>query len=145
MHAWRANLLRLFGAKVGKRVLIYPSARIWAPWNLSMAAESCLGPGVDCYCVDQIELGLRARVSQRAFLCTAGHDYNRAGLPLVTSRIKIKSDAWVTAEVYVGPGITLNDGAVALPRAVVVKDVAAWSVVAGNPAKFVRQRVRING
>lgn len=141
-HAWRATLLRLFGAAVGKRVRLYPSARIWAPWNLVMADDSCIGPSVDCYCVDQIELGMRSVVSQRAFLCTAGHDYNRPDLPLITAPIVICDDAWVTAEVYIGPGVTLNEGAIALSRAVVVGDVDAWTVVAGNPAKAVKQRVK---
>lgn len=105
-----------------------------------MADESCIGPDVDCYCVDRIELGVRAVVSQRAFLCTASHDYSRPDLPLVTAPIDVRADAWVTAEVYVGPGVTLNEGAVALARAVVVRDVGPWSVVAGNPAREVKQR-----
>jgi putative colanic acid biosynthesis acetyltransferase WcaF len=89
LHAWRAFVLRCFGATVGRRVRVYPSARIWAPWNLAMADESCIGPGVDCYCVDRIELQTRAIVSQRAFLCTATHDYDRSGMPLVTAPITI--------------------------------------------------------
>lgn len=140
-HFWRAVLLRLFCATIGKNVLIYPSAKIWAPWNLSMADGSCIGPNVDCYCVDRIELGRNARISQRAFICTAGHDYNLYNLPLITAPIIIECDAWVTAEVYVGPGVTLHTGAVALPRSVVTKDVDPWDVVAGNPAKIVRKRI----
>lgn len=142
-HAWRAAVLRLFGAVIGKRVRIYPSARIWAPWNLEMGDDSCIGPDVHCYCVDRIQLGFRAVVSQRAFLCTAGHDYNRSGLPLISAPILLQANTWVTAEVYVGPGVTLNQGAVALARAVVVRDVDAWTVVAGNPAKVVRRRDRV--
>jgi putative colanic acid biosynthesis acetyltransferase WcaF len=140
LHAWRAFVLRCFGASIGRRVRIYPSASIWAPWNLSMADDSCIGPGVDCYCVDRIVLQSRAIVSQRSFLCTATHDYEQTGLPLRTAPITIETDGWVTAEVYVGPGVTLHTGAVALARAVVVKDVAAWTVVAGNPAQPVRVR-----
>lgn len=140
MHPWRAVILRLFGASIGKQVRIYPSVKIWAPWNLVMADESCIGPDVDCYCVDRIEIGLRAVVSQRAFLCTASHDYNRLGLPLMVAPITLHAETWVTAEVYVGPGVTLNEGAVALARAVVVRDVAPWVVVAGNPAGAVRER-----
>jgi putative colanic acid biosynthesis acetyltransferase WcaF len=142
LHAWRVLVLRCFGARVGKRVRIYGSAKIWAPWNLSMADDSCIGPGVDCYCVDRIELQSRAVVSQRSFLCTASHDYEQPELPLVTAPIRIESDAWVTAEVYVGPGVTLHEGSVALARAVVVKDVPAWTVVGGTPAVKIRTRSR---
>ncbi|MDP3620187.1 MAG: putative colanic acid biosynthesis acetyltransferase [Ramlibacter sp.] len=140
LHSWRAFVLRCFGARIGKRVKIYASAKIWAPWNLSMGDDSCMGPGVDCYCVDRIDIQARAIVSQRSFLCTASHDYQQPGLPLVTAPIRIERDAWVTAEVYVGPGVTFHAGAVALARAVVVKDVPAWAVVAGNPAVQVRMR-----
>ena len=143
LHAWRAVVLRLFGASIGKNVRIYPSAKIWAPWNLAMADESCIGPDVDCYCVDRIELGLRAVVSQRAFLCTAGHDYNQAGMPLVTAPVILQKDVWVTAEVYVGPGVILKEGAVALARAVVVQNVEPWFVVCGNPAKLLKHRKRL--
>ena len=144
LHAWRAFVLRLFGASIGKQVRIYPSAKIWAPWNLVMADESCVGPDVDCYCVDRIALGVRAVVSQRAFLCTASHDYNRSGLPLMTAPITLHADTWVTAEAYIGPGVTLNEGAVALARAVVVRDVGPWVVVAGNPARAVKERDKTN-
>lgn len=140
LHAWRAFVLRVFGASVGKQVRLYPSARIWAPWNLTMADESCIGPDVDCYCVAAVVLGERAVVSQRAFLCTASHDYDRAGLPLVAAPIALERDAWVTAEVFVGPGVHFNEGGVALARSVVVKDVGAWTVVAGNPAKPIGAR-----
>jgi putative colanic acid biosynthesis acetyltransferase WcaF len=142
LHAWRAMVLRVFGARVGKGALIYPSARIWAPWNLTLGNGSCLGRGVDCYCVDKVEIMDRAMVSQRAFLCTASHDYNRPGLPLVAAPIRLEADAWVTAETYVGPGVTLAEGAVALARAVVVRDVDAWTVVAGNPARAIGSRQR---
>lgn len=145
LHAWRAMLLRCFGANIGKRVKVYGSARIWAPWNLSMGDDSCIGPGVDCYCVDRVALGAGAIVSQRSFLCTATHDYQQPGLPLSTAPIVIDNNAWVTAEVYVGPGVTLHEGSVALARAVVVKDVEAWAVVAGNPAVKVRMRALRGG
>jgi putative colanic acid biosynthesis acetyltransferase WcaF len=142
LHAWRAVVLRFFGARIGKQVRIYPSAKIWAPWNLVMADESCIGPDVDCYCVDRIEFGLSTIVSQRAFLCTAGHDYNQVGLPLVTAPIILQKNVWITSEVYVGPGVTMKEGSIALARAVVVRDVEAWFVVGGNPAKLLKQRER---
>ncbi|MDD2808227.1 putative colanic acid biosynthesis acetyltransferase [Rhodoferax sp.] len=140
LHAWRAGVLRLFGASIGKRVRIYPSAKIWAPWNLVMADESCIGPDVDCYCVDCINLGVGAVVSQRSFLCTASHDYNSAAHTLMTAPILIMSHTWVTAEVYIGPGVVLNEGSVALARSVVIRSVDAWCVVGGNPAHFIKYR-----
>jgi putative colanic acid biosynthesis acetyltransferase WcaF len=134
---WRRFLLRLFGAEVEGGAHPYPSARIWAPWNLVMKAGSCLGSGVDCYCVDRIVLGRDAVVSQRAFLCTASHDHREPGFRLLTGPVVIGDNAWVAAEAYIGPGVTLGAGAVAGARAVVVRDVPAGAVVVGNPARLI--------
>jgi putative colanic acid biosynthesis acetyltransferase WcaF len=102
-----------------------------------MKAGSCLAAGVDCYCVDRIELGRDAVVSQRAFLCTATHDHREAGFRLMTGPVVIGENAWVAAEAYIGPGVTLGAGAVAGARAVVVQDVPPGAVVVGNPARVV--------
>jgi putative colanic acid biosynthesis acetyltransferase WcaF len=141
-HGWRRFLLRLFGAKVRAGAHPYPSARIWAPWNLVMEQHSCLSHYVDCYCVDKIHLGPRVTVSQYSYLCTASHDYNRRRMPLVTAPIRIEADAWVTADVFVGPGVTIGEGAVVGARSTVMRDVEPWTVVAGNPPKVVGRRDR---
>jgi putative colanic acid biosynthesis acetyltransferase WcaF len=134
LHGWRRMLLRLFGARIGQGAHPYPSARIWAPWNLQMGAHSCLSYAVDCYCVDRVTLGDRATVSQYSFLCTASHDHTRRSMPLVTAPIRIEDDAWVTADVFIGPGVTIGTGAMVSARSCVVADVAPWQIVAGNPA-----------
>jgi putative colanic acid biosynthesis acetyltransferase WcaF len=138
--AWRRFLLRCFGARVARGVRVYPSARIWAPWNLEMQEYSNLGPLVDCYSVDRIRIGAYATVSQYSYLCTASHDITDPKMKLITAPITIGAGAWVCADVFVSPGITLGEGAVAGARAVVTKDVEPWAVVAGNPAKFVKKR-----
>jgi putative colanic acid biosynthesis acetyltransferase WcaF len=140
LHGWRRFLLRVFGARIAAGAHVYPSVRIWAPWNLEMKEGACLGHYVDCYCVDRIVLGRRALVSQYAYLCTASHDYEDLRLPLVTGPIAIGDHAWVTAGVLVGPGVSVGEGAVALARSAVVRDVEPWAVVGGVPARFVKQR-----
>jgi putative colanic acid biosynthesis acetyltransferase WcaF len=142
LHAWRRFLLRCFGARIGKGAHAYPSVKVWAPWNLTMGEHSGMGHYVDCYCVDRIELGAFAAVSQYSFLCTATHDYEDPGFGLRSARICIGARAWVAADVFVGPGVSLGQGAVALARSVVLKDVPAWTVVAGSPARFVKPRPR---
>lgn len=139
-HGWRRMLLRLFGAKIGPGVHVYPSVLVWAPWNLTMAEGSSLGPWVDCYCVDKIELGEWALVSQRVFLCSATHDISSPTFELKTAPIFIGKKAWVAAEAFVGPGTTVGEGAVVAARACVVKNVKSWSVVGGNPAKVIGVR-----
>lgn len=141
LHPWRCLLLRLFGAKLGKAVHPYPSARIWAPWNLEMGDHSCLGEQVDCYCVDKIRIGAHSTVSQYSFLCTASHDYTQSSMPLVTASITIGDRVWVTADVFVGPGVSIGDGAVIIARSSVLCDIPSWTVASGNPAVPMKPRV----
>jgi len=142
LHGWRRMLLRLFGARLGHQATVHASVRIWAPWNLEMGDHSCLSPGVDCYAVDRIRIGARATVSQYSFLCTAGHDPDSADMTLVTAPITIGDHAWVAADAFVGPGVSIGEGAVVGTRASVFKDVPAWTIVVGNPARPLRQRSR---
>lgn len=140
LHGWRRFLLRLFGARIGSGAHPYPSAKIWAPWNLEMGAHSCLSHHVDCYCVDRITLGAHTTVSQYSFLCTASHDYIDPAMPLVTAPITIGNRVWITADVFIAPGISIGDGAVVTARSSVFHDIEPWAVVSGNPARFVKPR-----
>ena len=137
LHGWRRFLLRLFGASVGAGAHPYPSAWVWAPWNLEMGRGSCLGPGVDCYSVGRITLGAGAVVSQRAFLCTASRDPRHPDRPLLVGAIEIGKRAWVAAEAFVGPGVRIGGGAVVGARAVINRHVASNTIVAGNPATVI--------
>lgn len=103
---------------------------------------ACLSSNVYCYNVANVKIGKNATVSEYSFLCTATRNYNDIALPLVATPISIAERAWITADVFVGPGVTIGEGAVALARSTVVRDVAAWTVVAGNPARFVKYRSR---
>ena len=140
LHAWRRWLLRIFGARIGAEAHPYPRARIWAPWNLTMAEHSCLADDVDCYSVAPIVLGSRATVSQYTYLCTASHDYRDATMPMVCAPITIGADAWVAADVFVGPGVAVGEGAVVGARSTLMKDAAPWTVVAGSPARELGKR-----
>ena len=140
LHAWRAFLLQLFGATIGKGVHVYPKVKIWAPWNLVVHDEVGVADGVDLYCQGKITLGYRSIISQRSYICTGTHDFTHKGHPLYTKDIVISPYAWVAAEAFIGPGVTIADGAVVGARAAVFKNVGAWEVVGGNPAKFIKKR-----
>ncbi len=145
-HAPRRALLRLFGARIGRGAQIMPSARIWAPWSLTLGDYATVSHGVDLYCVDRIDIGAHATVSQRAFLCTASHEIDHPSMPLFTAPIRIGDGAWVCAEAYVHPGVVIGTDAVAGVRAVVLHDVPARQVVGGNPARILRERrIAANG
>lgn len=139
-HLWRAFLLRLFGARVGKGVHIYPRVDIWAPWNLVLEDECGVANGVDLYSQGIITLGYRSIISQRAFLCAGTHDYTTKGHLLITAPITVGAYAWVTAEVFVHPGVTIGEGAVIGARSVVTKDMPVWTVCAGHPCKPIKER-----
>lgn len=135
LHGWRRLLLRLFGAEIGAGAHPYPRARIWAPWNLTMGAHSSLANDVDCYSVAPVRLGDHVTVSQYSFLCTAGHDYRDVTMPLISAPIVIGRRAWIAADCFVGPGVTIGEGAVVGARSTVIHDVGPWLVVAGHPAQ----------
>lgn len=141
LHAWRRFLLRLFGAKLAQGVRVLPSCKVWQPWNLEMEEYSCMAEDVECYSVDKITIGANAVVSQGAFLCGASHDISSPTMELTYAPISIGRGAWVASRAFVGMGVTIGEGAVVGACAVVTKDVEPWSVVAGNPAKFIKKRV----
>jgi putative colanic acid biosynthesis acetyltransferase WcaF len=85
-------------------------------------------------------LGAYATISQYAYLCGATHDYSDPALPLLSAPIVIEDYAWVCADVFIGPGVTVGQGAVVGARSSVYKDVPAWKVVAGNPARVIKER-----
>lgn len=137
---WRRGILRLFGAKIGHNVHIYPSVRIAVPWNLQVADGAAIGDKATLYALGEIQIGERATVSQGAHLCAGTHDWRQPSMPLVKSPINIGADAWICADAFVGPGVTVGDRAIVGARAVAMKDVPGEAIVAGNPARQVRKR-----
>ena len=139
--SWKRFLLRLFGAQVASTAVVYSSAKVYFPANLVMGEYSCLASDVNCYHVAPIIIRDNTTVSQGAYLCTASHDITNALNPLITAPIIIEDQAWIAADAFVGMGVTVGQGAVVGARAAVFKDVEPWTVVGGNPAKFIKQRI----
>lgn len=139
MGAWRSLLLRLFGAKIGF-VRLRSTVRVWAPWLLEIGDDVYIDHRVNLYNPFGIRIGSRVVISQGAFLCTATHDYRDPEFPLTGSPIVIGDDTWIAAEAFVAPGVTIGAGAVVAARACVVKDIEPWSVVGGNPARYIKPR-----
>lgn len=137
---FRRWLLRSFGAKVHPSAVVYPSCRVWAPWNLELGERACLGRDVDCYSVDRVVLEQDVTVSQGAYLCTASHDIDVPNRPLTTKAILVRRGAWIFARAMVGPGVTVGEGSCVGACAVVMRDTPPFSVVAGNPARIIRER-----
>ena len=139
-YKWRNCILRFFGAKIGKYCLVAPSVRLWAPWNLIMHDYSLISSNVRVYNPDIVEIFSQSVVSENVFLCTASHDITSSKHPLITAPIFIKDQVWVATDAFIMMGVTIGEGAVVGARACVFKDVEPWTVVGGNPAKFIKKR-----
>lgn len=140
LNGWRCFLLRAFGAKIGNGVRIQGSAKVWQPWKLTIGNNSWIDGGVSLYSVDEIKIGSNAVISDGAFICTATHDISSEIFELQTKPVTIGDSVWVCAKATVLPGVTVGEGSVAAAGSVVAKDVEPWSVVGGNPAKFIKKR-----
>lgn len=137
---WRSFVLRCFGAKLGVHVHTYASTKIYFPWNLTVGDWSAIGEDAFIYNLGPVMIGSKVTISHRAQLCAGTHDYTRADLPLLKPPIIVKDQAWICADAFVGPGVTIGEGAIIGARAVAMKDVPAWTIVAGNPAKLIKRR-----
>ena len=138
---WKRWLLRLFGAKIASTAIVYSSAKVYYPANLVMEAYSCLASDVDCYNVALVKIGANTTVSQGAYLCTASHDITDPLNHLITAPIVIADQAWIGAKAFIGMGVIIGQGAVVGATASVYKNVEPWTVVGGNPAKFIKKRI----
>ncbi len=140
LYGWRRFLLRLFGAKIGKGVLIRPSVTVTYPWKVSIGDWSWVGDHVTLYSLAEITIEENAVVSQHSYLCTGAHDYHRSTFDLYASPIRIGAESWLAAEVFVGPGGTVGRGTVVGVRSTVLVDLPTGMICFGTPAKPIKPR-----
>jgi putative colanic acid biosynthesis acetyltransferase WcaF len=141
-HGFRAFLLRLFGATIARDCHIYPSAMIWAPWNLVCEDAVAIADGAVIYNAALVILRSHAIVSQSAYLCGATHDYDSPSFPLIAKSIDVGPYAWVCARAVVQAGVTVGEGSVLGLGGVATKDLEPWFVYGGIPARKIKPRRR---
>ena len=139
-HPWRALVLRAFGARLDSNVRVHASVSIWLPANLEAGDNVLIGPGARIYNQGRIAIGSGSVISQRAHLCASTHDVSDMHFQLVLRPIAIGANCWVAAEAFVGPGVTMGDGAVLGARGALFEDAEALTIYRGNPAVAVRKR-----
>lgn len=139
--SYRIFVLRCFGSKIGVNSNVYSSVKIWAPWNLELGDFTTIGPYVDVYNQGKIVIGSNTIISQKSYLCASSHDHEVSNFPLILKPISIGDQVWIAADAFIGPGVTIGEGAVVGARSAVFKDVLNWTVVGGNPAKKVKNRI----
>ena len=140
LRKYRVFILRLWGAKIGKGCAISNKSWIYQPWELQLGNFVAVGENTALYNCAPIIADDGVVISQRAYLCTASHDISSTDNHLVTAPIRLRRFSWVAADAFIGMGVTVGDGAVVGARAAVFKDVESWTVVGGNPAKFIKKR-----
>lgn len=141
-HAWRALLLRCFGARLGPNCHFYPASRVWAPWNLNCEDSVAVADGAEIYNPAPVYLESHVILSQSAFLCGATHDYNDPAFPLIAYSMRIGRYAWVCARASVAPGVNVGEGAVLGLGSVATRDLERWTINGGVPAMKIKERKR---
>ncbi|HEU0043733.1 DapH/DapD/GlmU-related protein [Sphingomonas sp.] len=140
LHGWRRLVLRLFGARLAPGARVHASVRVWYPPNLTLGADALVGPGVQLYNQGRIAIGARSVVSQGAYLCASTHDIADPQFQLVVRPITVGEGCWIAAEAFVGPGVSVGDGAVVAARAALFENARAKGVYRGNPAAWIKER-----
>lgn len=133
-------LLRLFGARVGKGVVIKPAVNIKYPWRLRIGDHSWIGENVWIDNLVTVDVGSNVCISQGALLLTGNHNYKSKSFDLITGPIVLKDGAWVGAMAVVCPGVTCGTHSVLTVNSVANKDLDDHTIYSGNPAEPVRVR-----
>jgi putative colanic acid biosynthesis acetyltransferase WcaF len=140
MYGFRNGLLRLFGAQVGRNVTVRPTVKVTFPWKVTIGDNAWIGDNVQLYSLGPIVIGDNAVVSQLCYLCTGSHDPAQVDFPIYAKTIVIEREAWLCADVFVMPGVTIGRGAVVGARSLVTCDIPPLALAKGQPARVVGER-----
>jgi len=139
-YGFRRWLLRRFGCKLGKGVIVRPRARFHYPWRIEIGDHVSIGDDVWLYSIAPIKIGSHTVISQKSFLCTASHDYQDPHFKTTAAPIVVGDGVWIAADVFVGLGVTIGDNAVIGARSSVFHDMPAGMICYGYPCRPVRSR-----
>lgn len=137
----KVSVLRAFGAKIGKGVVIKPCVNVKYPWNLEVGDYSWIGENVWIDNLVKVHIGSNVCISQGALLLCGNHNYKKPTFDLMVGEITLEDGAWVGAKSTVCPGVTLHSHAVLTVNSVATKDCEAYGVYQGCPAVKVKERV----
>jgi len=138
--AVKRSILRIFGARIGRGIVIKPRVNIHFPWKLSIGDHSWLGEEVFILNLEPVIIGAHCCISQRAFLCTGNHDYRQPDMSYRNQPITIEDGAWVGAQVLVCPGIRIGAEAVIIAGSIARTDLPAAMICGGTPASPIKRR-----
>lgn len=139
-HRLKAFLLRRFGASIGTGVVIKPRVNIHLPWKLTIGNHTWIGEEAMILNFEPVVIGSHVCLSQRAFLCTGNHDYRDPCFRYRNAPIVIEAGAWIGAQTFVSPGITVGIDAVVTAGSIATRSVPAGMICSGNPCLPVKPR-----
>ena len=143
MYGFRCFLLRIFGAKIGKGVLIRPSAIITYPWKLSIGDYSWVADDSIIYNLGQVDIGSNVAIAHRVYLCAGYHEIDKITFDIGAKPILIGNEVWLSNDVFVGPGVSVGRGVVVGARSSVFSDMPEGQLCYGTPARPIRPRLSV--
>ncbi|MCF2501514.1 WcaF family extracellular polysaccharide biosynthesis acetyltransferase [Dyadobacter chenhuakuii] len=141
LYGWRRFLLRCFGAKIGKNVLIRSTVKVTYPWNLSVGDNTWIGDDTVLYNLGKISIGQNVAIAHKVYLNTGGHDYKVESFPIFSEEVVIEDECWITNDVYVAPGVRIGRGCVLGARSTVLQNMPSGKVCVGTPARPIKDRI----
>ncbi len=139
-YGWKRFLLRLFGANIGKGLIVKPGVQIKYPWLLQTGDHCWIGEKVWIDNLAMVTLGNHVCISQEAYLFCGNHDYTKSSFDLMVKPIALQDGAWVGARAIVCPGVVFGSHAVLAVGAVATQSLESWTIYQGNPAVEVKKR-----
>lgn len=140
VSGFKVFLLRLFGARIGKGVMIKPSVNIKYPWHLQIGNNSWIGEGVWIDCLTTVTIGNNVCISQGAILQTGSHNYKSRAFDLIIGPISLEDGVWIGCGAIVNKGVVAKSHAILTSGSVTTKNLEAYFIYQGNPAVKVRDR-----
>jgi putative colanic acid biosynthesis acetyltransferase WcaF len=137
----RRIVLRSFGAKLERGVVLKPGIRVKSPWFLSIGKNSWIGEDVWIDNLVEVKIGANVCISQGAYLCTGNHDWSDISFGLNVRQIVLEDGSWVGARALLGPGVIIGACGIAVAGSIVTKSIPAFEIHAGNPASFIKRRI----
>lgn len=140
MRKFRVALMRMFGAKIDWSCSLNRLAIVDGPWFLSMGSHSSLQDGVWIRCRAPVTIGSKCCIGKDVYIMTGSHRLSSPTFELTTAPVVIGDSVWIATRSFVHKGSVIGEGAVVGACSVVAGEVEPWTVVGGNPAKFIKKR-----
>lgn len=134
-------ILRLFGAKVGKNVMIKPKVNIKYPWFLEIGNNVWIGETAWIDNFVKVIIEDNVCISQGATLLTGNHNYKKSNFDMIVGEIYLEKGAWIGAKSVVTGGVRCKSHSVLAVNSVATKDLNPYMIYQGNPALEVRERI----